>query len=260
MFTDPSLTLAGQLFWIVDVFCKTMAPEACKRRIGSLSVAVWSRVKRFERRFSVLYARWKAGKLPRPRPPASTPVSTPGTSLPARPERELAAIDAARLRPASVLPRTFAWLHKLLPMSAPPLTGGLESLLWNFPEMQEFVAAAPQVGRILRPFCRMVGLRPPEWLALPKPTRRRVRKKNDPLPPHPAAARFPDTPAARAAARALAREQAGLPVDVSGLSAVAYGYYVHPPRDDNCPPPEIGYGGRVRWLPRRYQSDSKNRD
>jgi hypothetical protein len=34
--------------------------------------------------------------------------------------------------------------------------------------MQEFHAACPQVGRILRPMCRMAGLKPPEWLALPR--------------------------------------------------------------------------------------------
>ena len=39
---------------------------------------------------------------------------------------------------------------------------------------------------------------------------------------------------------------AALPVNLDRLSAVARGYFVHPPRDDNCPPPEIGYGGRWR--------------
>jgi hypothetical protein len=112
------------------------------------------------------------------------------------------------------------------------------------------MAAAPQVGRILRPFCHTLGLPLPPELQLPK--RVRVRKKKEPLPPHPLAARFPDTPAARSAARALARMQAGLPVDVTKLSAVAYGYIVHPPRDDRCPPPEIGYA-RARRLPRDYK-------
>jgi hypothetical protein len=63
MFTDPGFTLGDQMYWIVDLFLKTLAPEACKLRVGSLSVAVWQRVKRLERRFSALYARWKAGTL-----------------------------------------------------------------------------------------------------------------------------------------------------------------------------------------------------
>jgi hypothetical protein len=80
MFTDPTFTLADQLFWIVDVFLKTMGPEACKRRIGLFSLAVWSRVKRFERRFSALYAMWKTGTLPKARVragAASTPHPNP---------------------------------------------------------------------------------------------------------------------------------------------------------------------------------------
>ncbi len=63
MFTNPGFTLGDQMYWIVDLFLKTLAPEACHRRVGSLSVAVWRRVKLLERRFSALYARWKAGTL-----------------------------------------------------------------------------------------------------------------------------------------------------------------------------------------------------
>jgi hypothetical protein len=120
--------------------------------------------------------------------------------------------------------------------------------LLNDPEMQAIFERAPQVGRILRPWCRVFELEMPEWLKLPK----RIRKKKPALPPDPRAARFPDTPPARAAARALARELAGLPVNVDNLSAEARGYYLHPPRDDNCPPPKIGYAGRRRPLPKDY--------
>ncbi len=63
MFTDPTLTLADQLFWIVELFCKTIAAEACKRRIGEISGPLWNRVRGLERRFRALHARWKAGTL-----------------------------------------------------------------------------------------------------------------------------------------------------------------------------------------------------
>jgi hypothetical protein len=273
MFTDPTFTLADQLFWIVDVFCKTMAPEACKRRIGSLSVAIWNRVRRLERRFGALYAMWKAGTLPAPRAQAAEGVTPPRFSAPSAvtsldrgerrgPPREgdaLAELNAVHMRPASLLPRAFAWLHKVLPVSAPPLTGGVESLMHNYPEMQEFAAACPQVGGILRPLCQMVGLKPPDYLALPK--RKRVRKKDtssrlseaDEEELRRLAARFPDTPAARTAKRVLRRMFEGKPVDLTKLSAVVLGYVLHPPRDDNCPPPEIGYGGRAfAPLPKDY--------
>ena len=164
---------------------------------------------------------------------------------------DAASLDRARLRPASVLPRTVRWLQKVLPVSAGTLAGGVEALLWNFPETREFVAACPQAGRILRPLCRITGLTPPEWLALPKRARktRALRlSESDEAELARITARFPDTPPARSARRALRRMFAGLPVNWEKLPAVVRGYVVHPPRDGNCPPPEIGYGGG-RWRP-----------
>ena len=277
MYPDPTLSLAGQLFRVAEVFYKTMAAEACARRIGLFGIAIWSRVKRFERRFGTLYAQWKAGTLPETRarkaeepPPLPSPASAGegangvgGTSAGAGGGWNAAACDAAsadraRLRPASVLPRTFAWLRTMLPMGAGTLAGGVDSLVRNFPEMQAFAADCPQVGRLLRPICRMAGIRPPDYLALPK--RKRARKEDASLRLSEAdeeelrrlTARFPDTPAARSAKRALRRMFAGLPVDLRQMPAVAVGYFLHPPRDGNCPPPEIGYGGRRRRPPKDY--------
>ena len=266
MFPDPTLTLADQLFWIVDVFMKTMAPEACTRRIGLFSVAIWCRVKRFERRFSALYAQWKAGTLPAPRP--SPARVGEGENARARGDTatgglrppyggafdpmacDAASVDRARTRPMSVLPRAFAWLHTLLPVSAPPIAGGVESLLLNYPEMRAFVAACPQVARMLRPICQMVGVKPPEYLALP--TRKRepgLRRLTAAAPRH----RHRRTPREIAEAAMRRAEKTGKPIDPRTLSAVPYGYVLHWPRDDNCPPPEIGYGGRsFPPLPKDY--------
>jgi hypothetical protein len=273
MFTNPGFTLADQLFWIVDLFLKTMAPEACRRRVGSLGLAIGARVKGLERRFSKLYAMWKAGTLPVAR---ARRIDTPTPALPRSagegangagggsaaafdPQAcDAASMDRARLRPMSVLPRAFRWLQKMLPVSAGTLASGVESVVWNHPEIKEFVSACPQAARVLRPLCTMAGLKAPEWLALPK--RWRARKKDalglseaDEAELGRLTARFPDTAAARSAKHALRRMFAGLPVNLERMSAVARGYFVHPPRDDNCPPPEIGYGGRRRPLPKDYK-------
>jgi hypothetical protein len=48
-------------------------------------------------------------------------------------------------------------------------------------------------------------------------------------------------------------EAAGKPIDVRRFSAEAYGWFVHPPRDENCPPPKIGYAGRRRRPPKDYK-------
>ena len=59
-----------------------------------------------------------------------------------------------------------------------PLTGpqcvGMLCVAWEEPEMREFYAAAPQLGRILRPLAFMIGAPVPEWLRLPRRVRVRV--------------------------------------------------------------------------------------
>ena len=143
-------------------------------------------------------------------------------------------------------------------MSAGTLGGGVDSLVRNYPEMQVFVAECPQVGRVLRPLLRMAGLGVPEYLALPK--RGRARNDGAGAPPPPrlvrSAAQSPvkgegevrrrrRTPREVAAAAIARSLRTGKPVDPRKIGAVAFGYVLHRPRDDNCPPPEIGYGGRM---------------
>ena len=60
-------------------------------------------------------------------------------------------------------------------------------------------------------------------------------------------------PAKEQAEDAVRRSEAsGKPIDVRKFSAEAYGWFVHPPRDGNCPPPKIGYAGRRRRPPKDY--------
>ena len=271
MFTNPGFTLGDQIFWMVDLFCKTMAAEGCKRRIGLFSVAIWSRVKRFERRFLALYAEWKAGTLPKargvrakdtsPRPSPHSGEGACGTGGAGAAVFDPGAHDAAsfewaKQRPASVLPRGFAGLRSLVPMGAGTLASMLGPLLTEHPEMRAFVTEAPQAGRMLRPICEMIGLKPPEWLMLPK----RVRKKKEPprlsetdeAELRRITAWFPDSPAGRRGKRIWRRMFEGKPVDLTKVSAVVLGLVLHAPRDGNCPPPEIGYGGRWPRLPKDY--------
>ena len=165
-----NLPLDDLLRRIAELFYKTLAPEACRLRVGLYSIALWVRVKRFERRFCALYALWKAGKLPL-RSSASSAVKDldrggRGEAQRARVEgpafdplaHDAASAERARLRPASVLPRRFMWLQGMLPASAACLAGGVDSLMVNYPEMKAFALECPRVGRLLRPMCRMLGL------------------------------------------------------------------------------------------------------
>ena len=118
----------------------------------------------------------------------------------------------------------------------------------------------------------MIGARVPEWLQLPK--RVRVRRK-DPsrrtvvrgeqrwAEAHPTARTTERSemivpnrrlPAKEQAEDAVRRSEAsGKAIEVRRFSAEAYGWFVHPPRDGNCPPPKIGYAGRRRRPPKDYK-------
>src|SRR5579872_7144531 len=163
----PTLTLADQVVWMVDVFLKILAPEACKQRIGLLSCAIWNRVRRLERRFCSLYAEWKAGTLPK---------GVRRRRAARRCERGVAQGEATVERPASLMPRRVRWMYALLPMSAGTLLGRLDSLLHHYPEMKAFVAQCPQAGRVLRALCGTAGLTVPGWLALARRRRSSPRR------------------------------------------------------------------------------------
>ena len=70
------------------------------------------------------------------------------------------------MRPASAmsarLPREFGWVGRMLPEAA-KYAGALQYLLRD-PETMALVAKAPQAGRMLRPLCHLLGVRPPEFL------------------------------------------------------------------------------------------------
>ena len=266
--------------------------EARRRGIGhKLETAICRRLIGLDKRLRSVLARWYAGTLgpPRPRAPRVERVREVALGQEAAARPGLAPPDWRGL-----IPRKFGWLRQLLgPRVGEATLWFVEPL--GGAEMQAILAKAPQVGRILRPFHHFLGLELPAELRLPKrrrkkdtsprpspqggegeegegggderlahPSPRLVRftaqspsrgEGGRELPPHPDAALFPDTPAAREAARYLARVQAGLPADVDKLSSVAYGYVVHRPRGELLTPHEIGYAGK-----RRRWRDSKKDD
>jgi hypothetical protein len=60
-------------------------------------------------------------------------------------------------------------------------------------------------------------------------------------------------PAREQAEDAMRRSVAsGKAIDLKRFTAEAYGWWAHPPRDGNCPPPKIGYAGRRRRPPKDY--------
>ena len=104
------------------------------------------RINRVAQRFRALFARWQAKTLSAPRPSRAGSPST--------------------RHPETRLPTTRGWIGAHIPAAA-PCAGTLEYLLHHTPQMRDFVQAAPQAGRLLRPLCRMLGLIVPDYLRLP---------------------------------------------------------------------------------------------
>jgi hypothetical protein len=169
--------------------------------------------------------------------------------------------QGGREKKAWPFPRGRAWVvRQLVPLTGPQCVGTL-CLAWEEPEMAAFYAAAPQVGGILRPLAHMIGAPLPAWLKLPKHARdpelrrrqratgasRRRDERNEMIIPN---RRLPPPEQVEDAVRRS--EAHRKPIDVTRFTAVAYGQFVHPPRDGNCPPLKIGYGGRRRRPPKDY--------
>jgi len=124
---------------------------------------IWRRLRRMTRRFAAILAHVRAGTLPAPgsaRPRPATD-SAPGP----RPEQ-----PSQRLGWVIYAVSWFIWNRHY----------ELEELLED-PETETLVAGAPQLGRVLRPLCRMLHVKPPAWLRLPRRPRRPIEK----FPPAP---------------------------------------------------------------------------
>jgi hypothetical protein len=127
------------------VIAEVAAPD---RSRTAFLVFVWGRLSHMVVRFAKLYARWKAGTLPKARGP--------------RPPRAPREEDNAtpRAKPPFHLPGGRMWLVRHVQKSA-AFGSQLRHLLATDPEIPAFLAACPQAGRILRPLCRALGVNLP---------------------------------------------------------------------------------------------------
>ena len=162
---------AQAVVWLGAIaYSPIIPPNQPSRLPDETWVLLTHRLGRIAARFTALFHRWRTNTLPAPRP--------------SRTGRPYIA------KPIPRLPARRGWVNIRIPASA-PCTGQLEALLHD-PELPEFLAAAPQAGRLLRPLCHALGLPEPAWLKLPprpKPIRPPPAK-----PPEPAADQPPPTP------------------------------------------------------------------
>ena len=177
----PAERFAGIIAGLRHAIAAAAAKNAPAR---PLLLLLWSRLHRFVVRFAALSARVAAGTAaPRRRPASPRPAA-----------------ERSR-KPYQRLPRRFAWLPPLVPGEAAAYGSQLQHLLAE-PEMAALIAAAPQAGRVLRPLCRMLGVRLPPALLPPPPA---------PPPARPVAPSRP-RPAAPGPAPLPSRHACGPPV------------------------------------------------
>lgn len=142
-----------------------LKPELLPRLAPALWRLFHARLSRSVERFQALYAAWTAGTLKPPRP--SRPRTRKPNPTPTDPPAE----------PPLRLPRGFAWLNLRAEETVP--SAGMLHMLVHDEETQRFVAEVPRAGRLLRPLCQALGVRPPPCLTLPprprKPRPRRPR-------------------------------------------------------------------------------------
>jgi hypothetical protein len=136
---------AERLACLIDGLCKAVAAHGVRGLLTApLLLLLWSRLRRMAVRARRLAARIDGGM-----PPASPP----------RPARR-----RAPSRPYMRLPRGLTWLVRAVPATA---CGAAElQFLLDDPRMAA-VAEAPPMRRLLRPLCRMLGVRPPPRAAAP---------------------------------------------------------------------------------------------
>jgi hypothetical protein len=240
-------TFASYFALAVDTILKVLWREGYARGPQELVTSTYNRIRRLERRFNALVAMWRAGTV-------RAVVSEKLTPHPDPPPQ------GGREKKAWAFPRGRAWVVRLLVPSTGPGCVGTLCLAWEDPEMAEFFAAAPQVGRILRPLAHMIGATLPAWLKLPRRARKPGLRRRAA-----AASRLRDAraemivpnrrlPAQEQAEDAIRRSEAsGKPIDVRKFTPEANGWFLHPPRDGNCPPPKVGYAGRRRRPPKDYR-------
>lgn len=135
------------------------------------AVQIYNRIGRLPRLIGAMMQRWRDGTLR---------VGATRTVAPRQ-------AKATRAKPAVVLPRRYGWLAVAGKYQACGFGCQLQYLLLT-PEMADFLAAAPQAKRLLRPICRALAVELP-WV-------KTVRVRKTPVTPRPKRVRkrWPDPP------------------------------------------------------------------
>ncbi|MBV8095040.1 MAG: hypothetical protein JO110_17785 [Acetobacteraceae bacterium] len=145
--TPPLLPtgVSDRLALIVAELRVVLAAHMAKDRSAvAVLFLAWARLGRLASRFESLVAAVRARRLP----------PTPAPRGQAERDLELPRLEGL---PPPRLPGRFGWLIRLVPGAA--VYGSQLQYLLADPEMAALLAGSPQAGHILRPLCRMLGIR-----------------------------------------------------------------------------------------------------
>ncbi len=176
----PSLSVPARPIWAGPEQRWIIAPHG---DLPLLPGPIWTllclRLQRLNNRLTRLYDRWQTNTLPKPRPTTKRPESAPRPSRTPERIQSMPMVGADLVNAPARLPRGRGWITRRLP-EAGPSAGWLEYLLQQ-PHTQDFVQAAPQAARLLRPLCHALGIDQPAGLQRPP----RPQKPRKPRPPKP---------------------------------------------------------------------------
>jgi hypothetical protein len=161
MTTIASLSPTDRFSSLIEGLMKDVAASVVWGWVAiPLIKLLWRRLRHMNARFASVMARFRAGTLP-----------APGSA------RRLASVRPASSPRPPDLPRRVGWVVQVI--SGALIWGYELEKMVDDPELAAIVADAPQIGGVLRPLCRMLAVKPPAWLRLP---RRRALRPPRPRP------------------------------------------------------------------------------
>lgn len=166
---EPIPSVPDRFALIFKLLRDSVAHAGGKRWLAApLVIPIWKKINNIAVRFAALAAMAAAGTLPAPRRRRSqSPNPRPRPPLP---PAQNGVADHGPANNAPRLPRRFGWLLPMVPGAA--IARSQLRYLLAQPEIAALLDAHPQLQKLLRPLCWMLGLRVPKsWqrTRLPKP-------------------------------------------------------------------------------------------
>ena len=180
-------TYAAELFTrTIEELCRKLNKHAAARFIDrAMLLLIWNRLMRMAKRFTNIATRVRTGTLVVREREASAPVAEGPV------EEEV--VVRPWVAPGDKLPTHFRWLVNMVP-EAEPIAGDVVWLMLRV-EVRKLIFEAPQLGRILRPLCKALGVEPTDEIRRqrpPPPPTTEVEYVPGPPPPPLAESGFPD--------------------------------------------------------------------